>query len=113
MFDVMLDRLEAAFERQKRFVADAGHELRTPLSVISLESERALASERRADDYRQSLSVVKTECSYMAKLVEDLLLLAEADLGSAGRPSEVVDLGATALEALDALGLLPVSAASA
>lgn len=106
VFDVMLDRLEAAFERQKRFVADAGHELRTPLSVISLESERALASERRADDYRQSLSVVKTECSYMAKLVEDLLLLAEADLGSAGRPSEVVDLGATALEALERFGPL-------
>ena len=101
VFDTMLDRLEAAFERQKHFIADAGHELRTPLSIISLESERALSSERRADEYRQSLSVIKTECNYMTKLVEDLLLLAKTDSGMARNDSEIVDLGATTLEALE------------
>jgi len=101
VFDTMLDRLEAAFERQKHFVADAGHELRTPLSIISLESERALASERRVDEYKQSLSVIKTECNYMTKLVEDLLLLAKTDSGMARKDSEIVDLGAATLEALE------------
>jgi signal transduction histidine kinase len=101
VFDSMLDRLETAFERQKRFVADAGHELRTPLSIISLESERALSSTRSADDYKQSLSVVQTECGYMARLVDDLLALAKADSGEAQRPAELVDLGDVAVEAME------------
>ncbi len=87
VFDAMLDRLECAFDRQKRFVADAGHELRTPLSIISLETERALSSTRTAVEYRQSLDVVKTESGYMTRLVDDLLLLARADSGGGGRPS--------------------------
>ncbi len=101
VFDSMFDRLEAAFERQKHFVADAGHELRTPLSIISLESERALASEHSADEYRQSLSAIKTECDYMTKLVEDLLLLAKTDSCTAQRASGIVDLGTATLEALE------------
>jgi heavy metal sensor kinase len=100
-FDSMLDRLEAAFERQKRFVADAGHELRTPLSIITLESERVLSSERQAEDYRQSLAAVRTECGYMSKLVDDLLDLAKADSGEADRPRELVDLGDVAVEAME------------
>lgn len=101
VFDSMLDRLEAAFERQKRFIADAGHELRTPLSIISLESERALSSERKAEDYRQSLSAVRTECGYMTKLVDDLLALAKADSGEADKPARLVDLGDVAVEAME------------
>jgi len=101
VFDAMLDRLEEAFERQKRFVADAGHELRTPLSILSLESDRALASERPPQDYRQSLEVVRTECGYMAKLVDDLLALARADAGgdaTAFGPVDLADVSVSVLE---------------
>ncbi len=101
VFDAMLDRLEAAFDRQKRFVADAGHELRTPLSIISLESERALTSVRTAQEYQQSLSVVRTECSFMAKLVDDLLLLAKADSNEADRLRRLVDMSDVTLDAVE------------
>ncbi len=100
VFDAMLDRLECAFDRQKRFVADAGHELRTPLSIISLETERALSSTRTGAEYRQSLDVVKTESGYMTRLVDDLLLLARADSGGGGR-REIVDLSDITVDAME------------
>ena len=101
VLDEMLDRLEAAFERQKRFVADAGHELRTPLSIIALESERALSARRSAEDYRKSLSVVRTECGYMSRLVEDLLALARADSGQDAAALVPLDLGGVAVDVLE------------
>jgi signal transduction histidine kinase len=101
VFDAMLDRLEAAFEYQKRFIADASHELRTPLSIISLESDRALSSERTGQDYRQSLSVVQTECRYMARLIDELLTLAKVDSGGAEKEFESVDLSDIAVDAME------------
>jgi signal transduction histidine kinase len=101
VFDAMFDRLEADFERQKRFVADAGHELRTPLSIISLESERALSSEREATDYRRSLELVLRECGNMKRLVEDLLALARAESGERRRAFCSVDLGVVVLGAME------------
>jgi signal transduction histidine kinase len=109
VFDAMLDRLEAAFDRQKRFVADAGHELRTPLSIISLESERALSSERGAEEYRKSLALVKAEAGYMAHLVEDLLALAKADSAEAAKGFALVDLADVAVEALERFAPLAAS----
>lgn len=109
VFDVMLDRLEAAFERQRRFVADAGHELRTPLSIVMLESERALTTERKASEYRASLEVVRTEGSYMARLVEDLLALTRADEGGSRLRRDRVDLADLVVEALERLS--PLAAA--
>lgn len=101
VFDEMLDRLEEAFARQRRFVADAGHELRTPLSVIMVETERSLASERSVSEYVRSLSTIRAECAYMSKLSEDLLTLAQADEAGLKLSWKPVDLADVALEALE------------
>jgi len=81
-YNDLFDRLDAEFERQRRFMADASHELRTPLAIIQGESEVALANvDRDRDEYRESLTIVNEEGSRMARIVEDLFLLARDDSG--------------------------------
>ncbi|MEU6155370.1 HAMP domain-containing sensor histidine kinase [Actinosynnema sp. NPDC047251] len=93
-FDEMLDRLQAAFDSQRRFVANASHELRTPLSVIRTELEVTL-TDPDADEaeLRRMASVVRAATERAEQLVSALLLLARTDgLGLAVR--EPVDLNA-------------------
>ncbi|MDX6664849.1 MAG: two-component system, OmpR family, sensor kinase [Solirubrobacteraceae bacterium] len=79
-FDHMLDRLQDAFDRQSAFVADASHELRTPLTVIRGQLEvLALADDPDHDEIRRVERLVRTEIARMDRLVDDLLLLAQAD----------------------------------
>lgn len=101
VFDDMLDRLEAAFMMQKRFVADAGHELRTPLSILLLEADRALTPGRTATEARASMEAMQTEGKYMARLVEDLLLLARADGNARQLPQRSVNLSGLVLDVVE------------
>ena len=78
-FDRLLDRLEAAFDHQRRFTSDASHELRTPLSVMRAEIELALARERDADAYRRALARLQAETTRLEALIESLLLSARGD----------------------------------
>lgn len=75
-FNDMLDRLELAFADQKDFLADVGHELRTPITVIRghLETLGDDPAERR-----EATAVIHEELERMSRLVDDLLLLARAD----------------------------------
>nr|WP_306746830.1 HAMP domain-containing sensor histidine kinase [Saccharothrix yanglingensis] len=93
-FDEMLDRLQAAFESQRRFVANASHELRTPLSVIRTELDVTLADpDADVDELRRMAGVVRAATERAEQLVSALLLLARTDgLGLAVR--EPVDLNA-------------------
>lgn len=80
-FDRLLDRLEAAFARERRFTADASHELRAPLSVIRAELELALRRERSAESYRATLETLARETNRIETLIDGLLLSARRDAG--------------------------------
>lgn len=102
-FDAMLARLQAAFERQRQFIADASHELRTPLTIVHLEASRALASRRSHQEYERTLGVIRSENDIMTRLVNDLLTLARLDAGQALLNKEPLDLSDVALEAVERL----------
>ncbi len=79
-FDRMIGELYSTFESQKRFVADASHDLRSPLTVIrcNLDLMKRNLSE---GDRRESLRAIEAEADRMSRIVNDLLLLAEIDSG--------------------------------
>ncbi|HKV85133.1 MAG TPA: HAMP domain-containing sensor histidine kinase [Ktedonobacterales bacterium] len=105
-FDHMLDRLEAAFTRQRQFTADASHELRTPLTVVDLEVSRGLTTRQPPEEYERILAAVRAENAHMSRLVEDLLMLARADTDQAQLRPEPLDLSDVALDALERLAPL-------
>jgi two-component system OmpR family sensor kinase len=82
-FDHMLDRLDAAFSRQRQFVSDASHELRTPLTAIRGQLEVLAAQSRPSPaEVRRVEGVVLTEMRRIERLVDDLLTLARLDEGA-------------------------------
>jgi len=82
VFNGLLDRLDRAFAQQRQFVADASHELRTPVAIVRGEAEVALAKDvRPEEEYRETLEIIHDEGRRMSRLVEDLFLLARADSG--------------------------------
>jgi heavy metal sensor kinase len=82
IFNDLLMRLDESFAQQKRFMADASHELRTPVAVICGESEVALSQPARdVAEYRESLTIVNDEGQRLTRMVEDLFTLARADAG--------------------------------
>ena len=105
-FDKMLDRLQAAFERQRQFTADASHELRTPLTIINLESERGLSAKRTVDEYEKILRTIKSENRFMIRLATNLLALARMEAGQLSLKAEMLDLSELATEVIERLAPL-------
>ncbi len=93
-FNQLLDRLEVAFERQRRFTSDASHQLRTPLTIIQGQAEVALRRVRSADEYQEVLQTVRQQVGRLNRLVESLLFLARADSESALPKLQPTDLAA-------------------
>ena len=89
----VLDRLESAFEAQRRFTADASHELRAPLNVVRGELDVALRRPRSADEYREVLQRCHEEVVRMGNLVHDLLALARSDAGVLAGQRTELELG--------------------
>src|SRR4051794_5311824 len=85
-FDHMLDRLEAAFRRQREFVSDASHELRTPLTVLRGQTELLRRVGQDADERRRVTDTLLRELDQMNRLVDDMLSLAKAESGELVRP---------------------------
>jgi two-component system OmpR family sensor kinase len=97
------ERLEAAFERQARFTADASHELRTPLAVIRSQAELALLRNRSPEEYRTALESCLSSAIRMTDLVERLLSLARADAGWPGLTREPVEFDSIVADVLKQL----------
>ncbi|HEX2377779.1 MAG TPA: ATP-binding protein [Gaiellales bacterium] len=87
----MLGRLEDALARERSFVADAGHELRTPLALLRTELELALRHSGSADELREAIRRSSQEVDRMAQLAEDLLLLARSHGGELPLRIETLD----------------------
>ncbi|MES2069305.1 MAG: HAMP domain-containing sensor histidine kinase [Pseudomonadota bacterium] len=81
-FDSMLDRIEQAFESERRFTADASHELRTPLTAIKGRIGVALTHARSVEEYQATLHNIEHEADRLIRLSNDLLLLARIDQGN-------------------------------
>lgn len=96
-FDRMLDRLQAAFQRQRQFTADASHELRTPLAMIGSQIDLALERPRDAEEYRAVLTSLREDTTRLTQLTNELLSLARADAGQHALDLEPLDL-ATVVE---------------
>jgi heavy metal sensor kinase len=80
-FNGLIERLEGSFEQQRRFMADASHELRSPVAVIRGEAEVALSQPRQPEEYRESLAITLDEARRLSQIVDDLFTLARADAG--------------------------------
>lgn len=96
-FNSALDRLEDAFERQRRFTGNASHQLRTPLAAMLGQVEVALRRDREAADYRDTLRSVADEVRHLHRLTEALLFLARADADAARPDLQTIDLPAWAV----------------
>ncbi len=89
-FNALLDRLAHGLRAQRQFMADASHQLRTPVSVIRTAAQVTLGRSGRAEaDYRESLAIVAEQSARLTRMVDDMFLLARADAD--GRPLERAD----------------------
>ncbi len=88
-FDRMLDRLESAFSRERRFVADASHELRAPLAVLRAETDLALRRQRSSPEYRAALTSIAREAVRLNELIDELLVAARAEVEA--REQQTID----------------------
>jgi signal transduction histidine kinase len=83
-FNALLDRVAEALEQQRRFMADASHELRTPVAILRGETDIALRrNDRTAEQYREALGVVQVASERLGHTVEDIFLLALVDAKAA------------------------------
>ena len=88
----MISRLHAALEHERRFVADASHELRTPVALLRTELELALRRPRSAEELTLAIRSALDETVRLSRLADDLLLLARAEEGSLPLRRERVEL---------------------
>lgn len=101
VFDDMLVKLESSFKRERQFTSDASHELRTPIAVISAQSEEALAGNRTLKEYREALQTILKESRKMGVIVAQLLNLTRGDENKYRTEIENIDIGVIAEEVID------------
>lgn len=98
--NAMLERIERAFDVQRRFTSDASHELRSPLSRLRAEIEITLRRPRENAEYIGTLRSCLDEVDGLTTLVGELLMLARLDGGQPGAPAEPLPLATLAADAV-------------
>jgi heavy metal sensor kinase len=91
-FDEMLNRLQSAFDRERRFTADAAHELRTPLTALKGRMGVTLSQPRQAAEYGESLQEMEHQVDRLIRLSSDLLFIARLDQGQVKRRQDPIAL---------------------
>ena len=97
-FNQLLARIESSVTQMRTFVADAAHELKTPVSIVRTEAELSLSSGRGPESYREALDAIATESAHLSRLVSDLTLLAEGQTLDHPLERRLVDLNELAHE---------------
>ncbi|WP_426339395.1 ATP-binding protein [Pseudoduganella sp. S-14] len=106
VFNDMLDRLERSFLQSARFSGDAAHELRTPVSILQGELERAFERAGAYPELEQSLADMLDEVRRLDNVVRKLLMLSRADAGQLQIPMQALDLVPVLRELADDLDLM-------
>ncbi|HMF60299.1 MAG TPA: ATP-binding protein [Vicinamibacterales bacterium] len=104
-FNRVLDRLGSALSTQRRFMADASHEIRTPVSIMRTAADVTLSQPSRDEgEYREALVAIAQQTTRLTRLVDDMLVLARADGGGYPMVMTSVDLAAVVNECVRELG---------
>lgn len=91
-FDRMFARLELSFNAERQFASDASHELRTPITVILAECDRAKRKDKSPEDFLASIAVIEEQGKHMSELVQQLLGLTRIQHGTDRYPMRRSDL---------------------
>jgi signal transduction histidine kinase len=91
-FNKLMEHLEQAFVLQRTFIANASHELRTPVTSMIIGAEIVLSKDRGVEDYKNALSSVLEDADRMDKIITGLLGLAQSDLEYGAAKLEVTSL---------------------
>lgn len=102
----MIARLDEAFQNSKRFVADASHDLRTPLTILRGELESFAEDSRLTAELRESAASMLEEAVHLSKIVEQLFMLSRLDAGEARTEWSRFDLAELAKTTADQMSLL-------
>ena len=81
VINALLSRLDGSFRVMREFMADAAHELRTPLAIVQGEADVSLSRPRTVEEYKESIGVIRENCKRLVRIVSDMLVLARADSG--------------------------------
>lgn len=95
-FDAMVEKLDSAFDAQRRLTADVSHELRTPTAIIMAQCEYTLEEERDPEEYREALETVQRQGAKLSGLVDDILEISRIRYNGNAYPFQPVDLSAVA-----------------
>ncbi len=104
----MIGRLDLAFTQQRRFVADASHELRTPVTVIRSITDVALVEPLSSEEYVTTLQDINVEAEQLGHLINDLLALARVDEGQTVLDNECIRLDLLAFDVASAMEPLAI-----
>jgi two-component system, OmpR family, sensor kinase len=108
-FNALLDRLAAALNFQRQFMADASHELRTPVSVVRAATQVTLSQNIRSnDEYRESLAIIGEQATRLSRLVDAMFLLSRAEAHGIPLRPEFLNLDDLLAESVRALRVLAV-----
>jgi len=106
-FNGLLDRLSTALQTQRQFMADASHELRTPVSIIHTAAEVTLdRGDRDPHEYREALTIIDEQSDRLARIVQDMLVLARADAGGVQLMVRPLDFDELVGDCVKAMSLL-------